>query len=974
LFAQSCFLCDYIHILFLLCVSLVLARARALSLPLILSLSRSCSLFLRTQYEQRCHEVWHLVDVQLRLASDKHDTPNLKEHMEPPHRAAVTDDTAGSLQQHVLDWIAGAAEQLHEKSLLRIQEALQQELKSVDVERKEELHFLEQLQELRGKPDGTKNALDYGFEQFCLDEMCAIARRRAVCLQVCCAVKLFLNQYLVRDTEIDVDMLDTTLDKVHSARTRLLVLAEKAMLDLRGAMKPEADNVSTLGGGSGKGEGGKSGILGAMTSPWHPQQASRRSTTSLVVHTAVSSRYAAGAIKGSGGVSHGRVGPVFVSGDVKSASEACVEYLQGVKRRLDRSTHVLMSGDVLRDVDLMSVEEIKRAMDADVAACDLLVRVVMAGLGLQQKCDVFGTMSSSHQKQKTVLQIPLAAAHRGIDIEKAVDYCKSVCRTVDLVLENKVANAVVLLGPMYDLKTTRNDLKPSHGVDKMCVVTENENILADEQGGGRRGAESEVKEEGTKSDLCVDGEGERYCGTQAIKDRTQKAASIWMKVGGVGGADGSRGEASDKRAARANQIPDSETELLLTCVRAYVEARHPWLRRVAVVNLAAHKTVSGLSYTEDFLVLHPCIATSPKVGFHGDDAHDGKPLIDVRVTGVDATHQTKDLEIRAVAEGNPLQSAAANAFQRPQHSEVVPMVEDEATKNAKDKEEVSDKQSETEASGEGGASALNEKEETHRNQINDSEMQHVELAILSHTHALKCDGSMGVRANAVINSIGSGEGSSSKPVGSNANSESVTTADDTVDKAGAGVMEAEITEALKAFCPNFIFVVYDKGSRHRVAGNVGVGNSHTLEQESWQTLCSLSGSIVRDAEMLCNGNVIFLEAADTAPPASSTPAREWLAHVRTSGSVVEGVLGGGSPHGSDAGCIESGGEKGGSGSSFFPWPMPFRGTFSECKQVAGLHDKTAAHVKFDRQEIKFETLDGRYKYSLVSLLLELLYE
>jgi len=28
-------------------------------------------------------------------------------------------------------------------------------------------------------------------------------------------------------------------------------------------------------------------------------------------------------------------------------------------------------------------------------------------------------MSSSHQKQKTVLQIPLAAAHRGIDIEKA---------------------------------------------------------------------------------------------------------------------------------------------------------------------------------------------------------------------------------------------------------------------------------------------------------------------------------------------------------------------------------------------------------------------------------------------------------------------------------------------------------------------------------------------------------------------------
>ena len=77
-----------------------------------------------------------------------------------------------------------------------------------------------------------------------------------------------------------------------------------------------------------------------------PQQQLHRlsdqSPTTLIVHPAV---------KVSSAVSRNeqdrscmaKMGPAFVSGVAESAREACVEYLQGVKRLQDRSTHVWLS-------------------------------------------------------------------------------------------------------------------------------------------------------------------------------------------------------------------------------------------------------------------------------------------------------------------------------------------------------------------------------------------------------------------------------------------------------------------------------------------------------------------------------------------------------------------------------------------------------------------------------------------------------
>jgi hypothetical protein len=60
-------------------------------------------------------------------------------------------------------------------------------------------------------------------------------------------------------------------------------------------------------------------------------------------------------------------------------------------------------------------------------------------------------------------------------------------------------------------------------------------------------------------------------------------------------------------------------------------------------------------------------------------------------------------------------------------------------------------------------------------------------------------------------------------------------------------------------------------------------------------------------------------------------AQELLAHVRTAGSIVEAALGGGVLL-----CGSNAEEDEVDMDIFLPWPMPYRGTSSECKQLPGL--------------------------------------
>ena len=112
---------------------------------------------------------------------------------------------------------------------------------------------------------------------------------------------------------------------------------------------------------------------------------------------------------------------------------------------------------------------------------------------------------------------------------------------------------------------------------------------------------------------------------------------------------------------------------------------------------------------------------------------------------------------------------------------------------------------------------------------------------------------------------------------------------------------------------------------------IGPGNSQRFEHNSWKQLCSLARHVVKDAEELCNRNIIFLEMTRDAKATSSMKARELLAHVRTSGSIVEAALGGGGLV-----CGSNGEEDEMDTDILLPWPMPYRGTSSECKQLAGL--------------------------------------
>jgi hypothetical protein len=187
-------------------------------------------------------------------------------------------------------------------------------------------------------------------------------------------------------------------------------------------------------------------------------------------------------------------------------------------------------------------------------------------------------------------------------MEKALSYCKGVCRAVDLVADNKVANAVILNGHVHAL---------------MC----------------RKAAEAALTK-GTDNSVSVpDGNGKG----------DEKAGDDGEAMAGMGAG---REEAP---------IEGSEIELLLTCVCAYARTRHPWLRRIAVVNLAGHEAVRMLTQSEELLLLHAF--PPPSSAVLTSEAKDPRSEID-RIDSNDS---------------DATQAAVAAAAEKGRHFEVEPM-------------------------------------------------------------------------------------------------------------------------------------------------------------------------------------------------------------------------------------------------------------------------------------------------------------
>ncbi len=199
--------------------------------------------------------------------------------------------------------------------------------------------------------------------------------------------------------------------------------------------------------------------------------------------------------------------------------------------------------------------------------------------------------------------------------------------------------------------------------------------------------------------------------------------------------------------------------------------------------------------------------------------------------------------------------------------------------------------------------------------------------------------------------------------------------------------------ALRAFGPDFIFVVYDKWSRDRVAGVEGVykkrPTSANLEEEAWHKLSRLCRRVAQAAAELCNGNIIFLEAlpaarvrdkglgfmgqqpllqaqaqAHTHEGGEQQHTHEWLSHVRTTSSVVEAMLSSSSfqPAVAEHEPADSEDESEG---SFLPWPVPYHCSAVQRKQLlqraAQDASARAARDEIDRTTIVFETVHGAPK-------------
>jgi hypothetical protein len=134
------------------------------------------------QHEQRCYDIWQLVHIQVQLASSTSGG-----HKRARRKCPTTDVGSYECEEEMKEvlvgrlkeWTACAAESLHRRCLARIMEALEQELLVIELEVKQEAHFLEQLEKPLHQDMGSMaEGLDSEYAQFCYNELCAITRRR----------------------------------------------------------------------------------------------------------------------------------------------------------------------------------------------------------------------------------------------------------------------------------------------------------------------------------------------------------------------------------------------------------------------------------------------------------------------------------------------------------------------------------------------------------------------------------------------------------------------------------------------------------------------------------------------------------------------------------------------------------------------------------------------------------------------------
>ena len=416
------------------------------------------------QHEQRCYDIWQLVHIQVQLANSTSGGQNRARDQLQSNRAATTKGEpglgtarrksptteAGSyevLVGRLQEWTACAAESLHRRCLERIREALEQDLLVIQLEVKQEAHFLEQLEKLLHQDMGSMaKGLDSEYAQFCYNELCAIAQRRAVCCEACSSINMILSvsepcsllatnaestffdwhtagsEYIGHDVlravtyndgrvgegwgsitgwlsadESDfindqseaaalwhVVFDDTALGEEdleeHAVKEAVLAArskkqetavirlqktsAKEAWDEGRNESRSKADNLNNAAPSiacSSKtarialrlladkimtiidkteavGEQTALAKLLWQTQQLHQQKISHRPMTTLVMYSEAHSRCVKGAVgescNGGNNCHHGEA--VFVSGEVDSASAACVEYLQGVKAVLDR--------------------------------------------------------------------------------------------------------------------------------------------------------------------------------------------------------------------------------------------------------------------------------------------------------------------------------------------------------------------------------------------------------------------------------------------------------------------------------------------------------------------------------------------------------------------------------------------------------------------------------------------------------------
>ena len=364
----------------------------------------------------------------------------------------------------------------------------------------EQRHFSEQLRGLSGKGKGgvgcggggrgkgkAGNALlDSQYAEFYRDALRAIACERASYHQTCSSLKQYLSHSAKRSGgegegggEAAADSVPvrrgwgameeregeaagrppaplgsdvggkTEGDCVKRAREGLAALVEEALhqgnsygpvhATESGAVEKRLHGAKGL---QDTGHTGHTGVMAMSIANTHTHTHTHMSTRSLVVHPAVPPRKC----RAPAGMDRA----VVVSGDASSPSAACVEYLCGVKRLIDRSTPVLQSGAEMgtmelvatQDMGLFYAENMWQVTDAhsqrgaDLLGLDALVRVVLAGLGLQHAC---GPIAAGIEEEVTY------SKELSLGIGEAVAYCKGACLAVGLVFESKVANAVVLL-------------------------------------------------------------------------------------------------------------------------------------------------------------------------------------------------------------------------------------------------------------------------------------------------------------------------------------------------------------------------------------------------------------------------------------------------------------------------------------------------------------------------------------------------